>query len=189
MHVRHGATESDERLFVERGAVHDVNLLGLPQRSRARRLVGFGAVGAVGVGVNTAILQLLAGSLHLPYLLSSVLATQVAIFSNYTLSELFVFRLVQPVRSLRVRLAGYVLFNNCSLALTGPLLVLLVSVIGIQLALANVLSLLALTLVRFAVADAYLWGSGLAFRAPPGRRTLRSVDRRRLQPDPVEPHS
>jgi putative flippase GtrA len=145
--------------------------------ARGRRLAKFGTVGAVGVIVNTATLQLLARTLRVPYLLGSVLATQVAILSNYTLSELFVFRAVQPIRAVRVRLAGYVLFNNCSLALTGPLLVLLVSVAGIDLVVANVLSLVTLTLVRFAFADTYLWGQAPAAAGPPERHALWRFER------------
>ena len=58
----------------------------------------------------------------------------------------------------RCRLDTYVVFNNASLALTAPLLVLFVSVVGVGLAAANVLSLLVLGVVRFAVADVYMWG-------------------------------
>jgi dolichol-phosphate mannosyltransferase len=149
----------DSKASIREGARYLGRLIELRVGSKAVRLVGFAAVGAVGVAVNTVMLGLLANRLHVFYILASVLATQVAILSNFALAEWVVFQGAHPVRSLRFRLSSYVLFNNCSLALTGPILVFLVSVVGMGLLAANVLSLLVLVGVRFAVADAYVWGS------------------------------
>ena len=55
---------------------------------RAARLAAFAAVGAVGVVVNTGVLELLTSTLHVWYLIASVFATQVAIFSNYAMVRL-----------------------------------------------------------------------------------------------------
>jgi dolichol-phosphate mannosyltransferase len=134
-------------------------LLELRFGARGARLVRFAAVGSVGVVVNTAVLGLLTGALHLWYVIASVLATQVAIVSNYALTELLVFRTVRSARSLGTRFTGYVLLNNGALALNAPLLVVFVSVVGIQLLVANVLTMVLLVAVRFAVADGFLWRS------------------------------
>lgn len=56
----------------------------------AHRLVRFVSVGVVGFVVSTAILAVLVG--HLPNLLASLLATEVAILGNYTLHEFFTFK-------------------------------------------------------------------------------------------------
>ena len=149
----------DSKASVREGVRYVRRLIELRVGARTLRLARFAAVGAVGVAVNTVMLQYLADTVHVFYLLASVLATQAAILSNYVLSEWVVFRGVHPARSLRFRLTSYVLLNNCSLALTGPLLVLLVSVAGMGLLVANVVSLVVLAGVRFAVADAYVWGS------------------------------
>ena len=159
----------DSKASVREAARYVRRLIELRVGARAVRLAGFGAVGSVGVAVNTGMLQLLANRLQVFYVLASVLATQVAILSNFALSEWVVFRGVRPARSLRFRLTSYVLLNNCSLALTGPLLVLLVSGVGMGLLVANVFSLLVLVGVRFAVADPYVWGSA------PLRPTRRGV--------------
>ena len=57
----------------------------------------------------------------------------------------------------------FFLMNNAALAVRGPLLVLLTSGLGIHYVVSNVLSLLVLTLVRFALADTWIWA-----KAPPG---------------------
>jgi dolichol-phosphate mannosyltransferase len=167
----------ESKASVREGLRYLARLAELRAGARMRRLARFGAVGAVGVVVNSTLLLLLAVGLHVFYLVASVLATQVAIVSNYVLSDLFVFQGVEPVRSPRARFVSYVVFNNCSLLLVGPLLVLLVSVVGMGLAVANVLSLSVLVLVRFAVADAYVWGS-----APRRRRPLIAA-----HPEPFAP--
>jgi putative flippase GtrA len=64
-----------------------------------------------------------------------------------------------------VRLASYALINNFSLLISGPILVLLVSWLGMALVVANVLSLVVLAVLRFGIADAYVWGSR-SFRRP-----------------------
>lgn len=147
----------ESKASVSEGARYLRRLLELRLQGRSSRLGGFAAVGALGIGLNTTMLALLTRDAHLWYLGASALATQVAIVSNYALTEWLVFRGVKASKSLRVRLGSYLLINNVSLVVSGPLLVLLVSV-GVGLLMANVLSLLLLVTVRFAVADSYIWG-------------------------------
>lgn len=141
------------------GAKYLRRLVELRAGERARRLVGFAVVGALGVGVNTAMLALLVSDTGLWYPIAAVLATQVAILFNYALADRLVFRRVEVKRSGWLRLAGYVLVNNGTLVISSPLLVLLVSGVGIGLLAANVLSLALLVLLRFAIADSYIWRS------------------------------
>ncbi len=156
------------------GARYLWRLIELRIGARTVRLAAFGAVGATGVAINAAIVDLLAYPLHVWYPVASVLATQVAILSNYALSELVVFRGVDPSRSRRSRLLTYLLLNNALLAVTLPMLVALVSALGVRLLLANVVTLLVLAVVRFALADRYIWGSG-EVRAPRLRLAFRTT--------------
>jgi putative flippase GtrA len=133
-------------------------LLELRLGARWRRLAGFGAVGALGVAVNTGALELLTRAAHVWYLLASIVATQIAILCNFALAEWLVFRGARPHNSLLCRFAGYLLVSDASLLISGPLLLLLVSALGIDVLLANVLSLVALALGRFAIADSCIWG-------------------------------
>jgi dolichol-phosphate mannosyltransferase len=127
--------------------------------ARLRRLAGFALVGALGVVVNTGVLALLTRDMHTWYVTASILATQIAILSNFALTEWFVFRGVRTDKSLLFRFASYVLVNNASLLISAPLLLLLVSALGTDVLVANVLSLVLLVFGRFAIADSYIWSS------------------------------
>jgi dolichol-phosphate mannosyltransferase len=140
------------------GVTYLRRLVELRIAGRSRRLAGFAAIGALGVGVNTAVLALLTGTVHVWYVIASILATQIAILANFALTEWLVFRGAQSGKSLRFRFASYLLFNNASLLISGPLLLLLVSALGMDVLLANALTLALLVLARFAVADSYIWG-------------------------------
>jgi dolichol-phosphate mannosyltransferase len=149
----------DSKASLREGTRYIRRLLELRVSGRSARLAGFALVGAFGVLVNTVALTFLTRELHLWYLAASVLATQIAIVVNYALAERYVFRGVKTSRSPSLRLASYVLINNVSLLISGPVLWLLVSGFGMALVFANVLSLVALAVLRFAIADAYVWGS------------------------------
>jgi dolichol-phosphate mannosyltransferase len=141
------------------GVTYLRRLVELRIQRRWRRLAGFAAVGAVGVAVNTGVLALLTRYTNVWYLIASILATEIAILSNFALSEWLVFRGAPTDKSLLFRFASYLLINNVSLLISGPLLLLLVSALGMDVLLANVLSLALLLLGRFAIADSYIWGS------------------------------
>jgi dolichol-phosphate mannosyltransferase len=134
-------------------------LVELRIEGRWRRLAGFAAVGALGVAVNTGVLALFTRDVHTWYLIASILATQIAMLSNFALTEWLVFRGTLTDKSLLFRFASYLLIGNASLLFSGPLLLLLVSALGMDVLLANVLSLVLLFLGRFAIADSYVWGS------------------------------
>jgi dolichol-phosphate mannosyltransferase len=128
--------------------------LGLLARLRFAR---FGAVGLSGLVVNTALLAFLTDAVGLFYVVSAVIATQGSTLWNFCLTEAWVFSGRDHRRSRGARMGLFFLMNNAALALRGPLLVLLTSGLGIHYAVSNVISLLALTLVRFAVADTWIW--------------------------------
>jgi hypothetical protein len=86
----------------------------------------------------------------------------------------------RSARARRFHFASYVLFNNASLALTTPLLLLFVSVRSMKLATANVLSLLVLGGVCFVIADVYARGL-----APTARSVRKLLRRRDLGPPAV----
>jgi glycosyltransferase involved in cell wall biosynthesis len=172
---------------LQEGTTYLRRLVELRIKERSRRLAGFAAVGALGVAVNTGVLALLTRDVHVWYLLASILATQIAVLSNFALTERLVFRTAHTDKSLAFRFASYLLINNTSLLISGPLLFVLVSALGMDVLLANVLSLALLVLGRFAIADSYIWGSKsvgcMRLALAPARtarcRSDRSPDRRR----------
>jgi dolichol-phosphate mannosyltransferase len=121
------------------------------------RFARFGAVGASGLVVNTVLLATLTDVVGLFYLISAIIATQGSTLWNFCLTELWVFSDRDHRRGVGTRMALFFLMNNAALAVRGPLLVLLTSGIGIHYVVSNVISLLGLTLVRFALADTWIW--------------------------------
>jgi dolichol-phosphate mannosyltransferase len=124
----------------------------------SRNLERFLAVGATGLAVNMAAFALFANVAGLHYLLAAVLATQVSTTWNFVLAERWVFRdRRRRVRSGSTRFLAFLALNNLSLLLRGPMLYVLVSLIGTNPVLANLVSLLAIFVIRFAVADTLIW--------------------------------
>ena len=128
--------------------------LGLLARLRFAR---FGLVGLSGLVVNTVLLAFLTDVVGLFYVVSAVIATQGSTLWNFCFTEAWVFAGRDHRRSRGARMALFFLMNNAALALRGPLLVVLTSGFGIHYVISNILSLVGLTLVRFAVADTWIW--------------------------------
>jgi dolichol-phosphate mannosyltransferase len=122
-----------------------------------QRFFRFGLVGLSGLVVNTLALAALAeiGGLH--YLGAAILATQVSTLWNFGLTDFWVFHGRDANRTRLGRLGLFALMNNLAFALRAPALVLLTSVLGVHYLLANILSLVVLTLIRYAVADVWIW--------------------------------
>ncbi|MEK6228231.1 MAG: glycosyltransferase family 2 protein [Actinomycetota bacterium] len=132
------------------------------------RFARFGAVGASGLVVNTALLAVLTDVVGLFYVVSAVIATQGSTLWNFGLTERWVFGDRSHKRSAGTRLALFLLMNNAALAVRGPLLIVLTSGLGVHYVVSNVLSVAALTLVRFALADTWIWA-----KAPSERVSVR----------------
>jgi dolichol-phosphate mannosyltransferase len=132
------------------------------------RFARFGVVGASGLVVNTLVLALLTDVAGLFYVVSAVVATQASTLWNFWFTELWVFSDRDHKRGRANRMALFFLMNNTALALRGPLLVLLTSGLGIHYVVSNVLSLVGLTLVRFALADTWIWAKAAPADSPPG---------------------
>jgi dolichol-phosphate mannosyltransferase len=161
--IRHPALRSAEVSFTfgERRAGRSKATIreGLRYLSLLARLrfARFGVVGASGLVVNTVLLAALTDVVGLFYVVSAVIATQGSTLWNFCLTELWVFSDRDHKRGFGTRIALFFLMNNAALAVRGPLLVLLTSGLGIHYVVSNVISLLGLTLVRFALADTWIW--------------------------------
>jgi dolichol-phosphate mannosyltransferase len=131
----------------------------------------FGLVGATGLLVNTLLLAALAGPIGVGYIAAAILATQGSTLWNFCLTEAWVFSDRAHRRSLAQRMGMFFFMNNVALPLRIPILFALTSLLGIHYLLSNVLSLLVLTVLRFAIADSLIWGK------PDGKlKTVHSYD-------------
>jgi dolichol-phosphate mannosyltransferase len=139
-------------------------LLALRVGAATAQLTRFSLVGASGLAVNMAALAAFTDLVGLYYLLSAILATQISTGWNFVLTERWVFGGRELRRSRTTRLVLFYAMNNGALALRGPALVLLVSAAGVNYLVANFVSLIGLTIARYAVADLWIWGKNLPAR-------------------------
>lgn len=140
--------------------------LGLQSQRHLLRFIG---VGVTGLLINTALLALFTEGLAIFYLLSAILATQGSTLWNFAWTEKWVYSdRRQDQRYFVNRLVSYFAINNGALLLRGPLLALLVSFLGVNYLFANILSLLAMTALRFVISDKLIWRESGSLK-PAGR--------------------
>ncbi len=147
----------ESKASVGEGLTFLTQLVRLRVAGAPMRLAGFTLVGATGLAVNMLAFWALAVEAHLHYLLAALISTQASTLWNFSLSERFVFRHVRMRRRMPARTALFFLMNNAALLLRGPMLVVCVTLLGLGSVLANLVSLLALTVIRFSIADSWIW--------------------------------
>ena len=130
------------------------------------RMIRFGIVGASGIVVNQGLLMLLHGTFDLPLLISSLIAIETSILSNFALNSRWTWK-VDLGRSLRSWVQKAVQYHAATVvtAFAGNVLVLmaLVHLFGVDYRLAN--------LAGIAVGSGlnYLAGEFWVFRKTPRR--------------------
>jgi glycosyltransferase involved in cell wall biosynthesis len=138
---------------------------------RAWNFGRFGAVGLSGLLVNVVAFALFVRLLGVHYLAAAALATQVSTLWNFALTEAWIFSARSRRRSAAARAGMFFLMNNVALVARAPMLVVLVATLGVNDQLSNVVSLAALTVVRFGVADRWIWS-----KERPAGSTLHGYD-------------
>jgi dolichol-phosphate mannosyltransferase len=134
-------------------------LLGLRLGPGVLRLARFGLVGISGLVVNALALGFATEVLGIFYLLSALIATQASTLWNFGLSEAWVFGHHHSSQGRPRRLAMFFIMNNAAFALRGPMIVALTSILGIHYLASNLVSLIAVMILRYAVADRFIWAS------------------------------
>lgn len=115
-------------------------------------------VGLSGLVVNTLALAFTTEVLGLYYLVSAIVATEVSTLWNFQLSERWVFGKAEQRTGTLWRLLMFFAMNNAALLLRGPMIYLLTDKLGLYYVASNLVSLVALTVLRYAVADRVIWG-------------------------------
>jgi dolichol-phosphate mannosyltransferase len=152
--VRHSG---ESKAGAAEGARYLKQLWLLRFREITARFGRFGLVGASGLVVNTLLLAMYADVLGIWYLLGAALATQGSTLWNFVLTDRWVYGRGERRLSLGARVGTFFLMNNAALLLRIPLLYALVSGVGLNHLVGNVITLLGLSLLRFGIADAYIW--------------------------------
>jgi putative flippase GtrA len=125
----------------------------LDLRARVRRPMRFCVVGATGAAVNTAVLYLLSRGLGLPLLVSSALAVELAIVSNYLLNDRWTFATRRP--SLR-RFAKFNIASLAGLSLNVTTVWLLTRS-GVYFLVANLVGIAAAVAANYVFSAAWVW--------------------------------
>lgn len=133
--------------------------------AKAAHFSRFTAVGVAGLVVNQGLFSLLASQAPTQYLLAAALATVGSTTFNFAGIEAWVFRgRSRPgLGGLARRFAAYGAVNGIALLVRLPLLYLVTLALHGNYLLANLITLAALTLARFALSDRLIW---------PGRQTI-----------------
>ena len=123
------------------------------ERAKLARAARFCLVGGSGVVINTAVLYLLSRGLRLPLPLSSAIAVELAIISNYVLNDRFTFAVRTP--SFR-RLAK---FNVTSLGGLGVnvVIVWLLTRHGVYFLAANFVGIAVAVVANYTFSVAWVW--------------------------------
>ena len=154
--------------------------VGLRSGPRGRAVL-FGMVGASGLAANSVAFLALNDVLHGHYVIAAAGATQVSTLWNFLLLEALVFG-ARKRGTWPVRLAKFAAFNNVTLLLRVPLLILLVREMRMASGAANVVTLVVLFAGRFLFADRMIY-------AAPERdgATVRTVVDTVMRPLPAGP--
>ena len=123
------------------------------------RFLRFCVVGFSGLFVNLLFHFAFTDLLHLNYLVGAALATQVSSLWNFSLTEAWVFSDRAQRWNRLYRLVMFLLMNNAALIIRGPIIFMLTTGLGMHYLVSNLVSLVALTVVRYAMADMLIWRS------------------------------
>ncbi len=118
----------------------------------------FAIVGVSGLIVNTLLLAFWTEAAGLYYLVSLLLATQGSTLWNFLLSERWVFQGEQARGTWKSRGALFFVMNNLALLVRSPIVFTLTSALGVNYLVSNVISMVILLLMRYALADRLIWG-------------------------------
>ena len=123
------------------------------------RFARFLLVGFSGIFVNLFLHYLFTESFHTHYLTGAILATQGSSLWNFGLTELWVFKGRDSNRNVLHRVLMFLGMNNAALLIRGPMIVLLTEYIfgSNGYLLSNLLSILFLSVMRYVLADSWIW--------------------------------
>jgi dolichol-phosphate mannosyltransferase len=126
--------------------------------SNTARVAKFSLVGLSGLVVNTLALAFNAQVLGMFYLLAAIAATQVSTIWNFALAERFVFS-GTPLHTKWRRFGLFMGMNNAAFVLRAPMMYTLTSGLHVHYLESNIISLVALMMLRFTTADRWIWGT------------------------------
>ncbi|MHB8613497.1 MAG: GtrA family protein, partial [Candidatus Dormibacteraceae bacterium] len=142
-------------------------------RSKVSTAWRFAAVGTAGLAVNQALLWVLADGLHIHYLIGAAMASQGSTVFNFAWLEAWVFGKRASSRGRLLRFIAFDLINSSSLAIRLPVMFVLTSGLHVHYLVSNVVALILTTLLRFLIADSFIWSTHSGGRPKPAHGVAR----------------
>ncbi len=150
------------------GDVEDLRVSLVPSRaivpttprmweSHSSRILRFGLVGVSGVVVNTGALYVLTNFGHLFYLLAAIIATEVAIVTNFILNDRWTFGDTHRHVAWAQRFVRYNAICVVGMGISVGVLALLTSVFGVYYLVANLFAIAAATVWNYAINTRFTW--------------------------------
>lgn len=125
---------------------------------KLKKFVKFGVIGAIGTIVNTAVLFLLVSFAHLYYVLSSIIATEIAIIFNFFGNNFFTFREVKNTSPLFQKFLKFQVISLITVIGTTAILALLTETFGITyLVIWNITAIFIMFLFNFLLNSSFTW--------------------------------
>lgn len=131
-------------------------------RNHAQRSAQFGAVGASGVAVNSAVLWMLVSRVHLSPVLAGALATEAAIVSNFLLNDRWTFRDRDRDRRWLHRAWRYNAVALGGLVVSVAILAALIHVRTLEYQVANLVAIGTATIWNYAINSRFTWAEAVA---------------------------
>lgn len=119
--------------------------------------VKFGIVGASGVLVNFIAFWILTSPLEVNHLVASVIATELAILSNFTLNDLWTFRERRGGSRLTLRILNFHWSRILGMLVTVGSLYLMVDLMGFDKNVSYIFAIGFGTLTNFFTSDLFVW--------------------------------
>ena len=129
-------------------------------------------VGMSGLVVNSLALAAFTELAAIHYVISAVIATQVSTLWNFGLTEKWVFGKRETERPFLQRLVSFLLVNNLLLILRGPIMTFMVGQMGIHYLISNLFSLFVMTVLRYLLADKWIWNKEKTQTTPTEERKV-----------------
>ncbi len=137
----------------------------------AVQLFRFTVVGISGLVVNSLALAVVTDWLGIYYMISTAFATVASTTWNFGLTEWWVFGERKNKTGLVKRFAMFFMMNNLALLLRSPIIYGLTDRLGVNYLISNLVSLGVLMLLRYFLADAWIWGQKKAGSSIPHAET------------------
>ncbi len=121
------------------------------------RFLRFLLVGASGFLINALLILAITTQLGLNYLISAVFASWGSTIWNFILAELWVFTDRSETRHRVTRFTLFFMMNNVVLLIREPIIYAMTAYLSIYYVISNFVSLVALTMIRYGLSDAWIW--------------------------------